>query len=93
MDEMAEAKRIAALEIRPDSDGEFDEIVARFADGMVHVETMSDKSCYVGFYWNDGRQLQWYISSKKPLRYHHEESVHVRGALLADPFSTGERGE
>lgn len=59
------------LEFRPDIDGEFDEIVARFADGMVHVETMTDKSCYVGFYWDDGRYCQWWISSSKKLSYSH----------------------
>lgn len=62
-----------ALEFRPDHEGEFDEIVARFADGMVHVETMNDTGCYVGFYWDDGRYCQWWISSKKKLHYHHDE--------------------
>ena len=61
------------LEFRPDENGEFDEIVARFADGTVHVETMSDKRCYVQFSWNDGRFCQWYISSGKALKYHHEQ--------------------
>jgi len=64
-----------ALEFRPDHKGEFDEIVARFADGMVCVETMDDNSCYVGFYWDDGRYYQWWISSKKTLRYHHEDGM------------------
>lgn len=63
----------ARLEFRPDSDGKFDEIVARFADGMVHVETLSKTGCYVGFYWNDGRICQWWINSKKPLEYFHED--------------------
>lgn len=53
------------LEFRPDSRGEFDEIVARFADGMVHAEMMDDKSCYVGFYWDDGRYCQWWFGTKK----------------------------
>lgn len=66
---------IAVLEFRPREDGSFDEIVARFADGMVHVETMSDKSCYVGFYWDDGRYCQWWISSRKRLEYHHEDGM------------------
>ena len=61
------------LEFRPDDRGEFDEIVARFADGMVHVETMSKTGCYVGFYWDDGRYCQWWIRSDKKLRYHHED--------------------
>lgn len=61
------------LELRPDSDGNFDEIVARFADGMVHVETLSDKGCYVGFYWDDGRYCQWWIGSKKKLHHSYEE--------------------
>lgn len=74
--ELAEARKAPTephLEFRPDENGEFDEIVARFADGMVHVETMSDKDCYVGFSWNDGRFCQWYISSGKALKYHHEQ--------------------
>lgn len=62
------------LELRPRDNGEFDEIVARFVGGMVHVETMSATSCYVGFYWNDGRILQWYINSARKLTYHHEVS-------------------
>ncbi len=61
------------LEFRPDHAGKFDEIVARFADGMVHVETMSGKTCYVGFYWDDGRYCQWWISSGKKLSYNHED--------------------
>ena len=61
------------LEFRPDENGEFDEMVARFSDGTVHVETMSDKRCYVAFRWNDGRFCQWYISSGKALKYHHEQ--------------------
>ena len=65
-----------ALEFRPDHEGQFDEIVARFADGMVHVETMSNKSCYVGFYWDDGRYCQWWISADKKLRYSHEDGQH-----------------
>jgi len=64
-----------ALEFRPDHKGRFDEIVARFADGMVHVETMSNKSCYVGFYWDDGRYCQWWVSSDKKLHYHHEDGT------------------
>jgi hypothetical protein len=61
------------LEIRPDSDGEFDEIVARFADGMVHAEMMSDKSCYVGFSWDDGRRLQWWFGTKKGKLWNNHE--------------------
>lgn len=55
----------AALEIRPDEDGEFDEIVARFADGMVHAEMMDDDCCYVGFYWDDGRYCQWWFGTER----------------------------
>ncbi len=64
-----------ALEFRPDQKGRFDEMVARFADGMVHVETMSGKSCYVGFYWDDGRYCQLWISGDKKLKYHHEDGI------------------
>lgn len=74
--ELAEARKAPTephLEFRPDENGEFDEIVARFADGTVHVETMSDKRCYVQFSWNDGRFCQWYISSGKALKYSHEQ--------------------
>lgn len=66
----------AVLEFRPDYKGRFDEIVARFADGMVHVETMSSTSCYVGFYWDDGRYCQWWISSDRKLQYYHEDGRH-----------------
>ena len=64
-----------ALEFRPDYKGRFDEIVARFADGMVHVETMSKTGCYVGFYWDDGRWCQWWINSAKKLEYIHDDCV------------------
>lgn len=63
------------LEFRPRENGDFDEIVARFSNGMVHVETMSATGCYVGFYWDDGRVCQWWINSKRKLEYYHEESV------------------
>jgi hypothetical protein len=64
------------LEIRPDSQGEFDEIVARFADGMVHAEMMSDKSCYVGFYWDDGRYCQWWFGTNRgKLWNNHEDGI------------------
>lgn len=65
------------IELRPDADGGFDEIVARFADGMVHVETLDDRSVYVGFYKPaDGPTasgLQLWISSKGILNYVHED--------------------
>jgi len=61
-----------ALEIRPDYKGNFDEIVARFADGGVHVETMSGKACFISIYWNDGRGCRLWISSDRKLEYHHE---------------------
>lgn len=63
------------LEFRPDEKGEFDEIVAAFADGSVHVETMSDQGCYVGFYWDDGRYCQWWIGVKgrSKLTYQHDD--------------------
>lgn len=62
------------LEFRPDDKGRFDEIVARKPD-MVHVETMTGKSVYIGFYWDDGRYCQLWISSDKKLSYHHEDGV------------------
>ena len=62
---MSEMKPVPHLEIRPDIDGSFDEIVATFADGMVHAEMMDDDSCYVGFYWDDGRYCQWWFSVEK----------------------------
>ncbi|HEX8413808.1 MAG TPA: hypothetical protein VF637_07975 [Sphingomicrobium sp.] len=55
------------LEVRPDYKGKFDEIVARFADGIVHVEMMTNKSVYIGFYCDDGRAHQLWISSDKKL--------------------------
>lgn len=62
------------LEPRPNRDGSFDEIVARFADGMVHAETMSDKSVYIGFYKDDGRAHQLWISAKGELRYNEADA-------------------
>jgi len=64
------------LEFRPDHKGRFDEIVARFADGgMVHVETMSSKSVFIGFYRPDiDEVLQFWISADGKLSYHHERS-------------------
>lgn len=73
--EIAKLAEIKPLEFRPDPDGNFDEIVARFADGMVHVETMNAKGCYVGFYWDDGRYCQWWISSDRKLRYEHGDGL------------------
>jgi hypothetical protein len=90
------------LEFRPRENGEFDEIVARFGDGMVHVETMSGTSCYVGFYWNDGLVCQWYINSARKLTYYHEVSRSVAtppdtqgagyGGLPAQVYSDEEGG-
>lgn len=83
------------IEFRPDYKGCFDEIVARFADGLVHVETMHGKACYVGFYWDDGRTCQWWISSEKKLHYHHEVTepaqnpAHMHRAAAS---KTGEKG-
>ena len=70
---------VERLEFRPDERGDFDEIVARFADGMVHVETMSDQGCYVGFYWDDGRYCQWWIgcTGRGKLTYSHEDGHHT----------------
>jgi len=62
------------MEVRPDSDGAFDEMVARFADGMVHVEMMDDNRVYIGFYRDDGRGHQLWISSKKKLRCNEEKA-------------------
>lgn len=59
------------LEFRPDDKGRFDELVARKPD-MVHVETMTDKAVYIGFYWDDGRYCQLWINADKKLRYSHE---------------------
>ncbi|MET0439145.1 MAG: hypothetical protein ABW043_16795 [Devosia sp.] len=58
------------LELRPRENGDFDELIARFSDGMVHVETMSARGVYIGFYCDDGRAHQLWISSDKKLRYH-----------------------
>lgn len=60
------------IEFRPDHKARFDEIVARNPD-MVHVETMSKSSCYIGFYWDDGRYCQFWIHADKgKLGYYHE---------------------
>ena len=66
-----------ALEFRPDHKGEFDELVARFADGGVFIETMSDQGVYVDFSWDGGRHCQLWITvgGKSKLRYHHEDDI------------------
>jgi hypothetical protein len=61
------------LEIRPDSKGEFDEVYARFADGMFCLETMTDKSVWIGLECDDGRYFHLWISSSGKLRYTHED--------------------
>jgi hypothetical protein len=40
---------------------------------MVHVEMMSDKSCYVGFYWDDGRYCQWWFGTNKGKLWNNHE--------------------
>lgn len=65
--------RVPHLEFRPDDRGEFDEIVATFADGVVHAEMMDDSSCYVGFYWDDGRYCQWWFGAKKGKLWNNHE--------------------
>lgn len=64
------------LEFRPDHNGDFDEFIARFDGGMVHVETTGAKSVYIGFYQTDiGETLQLWINSGGKLSYQHERSV------------------
>lgn len=63
------------LELRPDHKGNFDELVARFEDGMVHAEMMTSGSIYIGLYWDDGRYCQTWISSKKRLKVHSEHGT------------------
>lgn len=68
--------------------GRFDELVARFADGIVHVETMHKGGVYIGFYCDDGRGHQLWISANKGrLTYHTEDA-----SGPATPSQT-ERGE
>lgn len=62
------------LELRPDDKGGFDELVARFANGMVHVETMNAKGVYIGIYCDDGKAHQLWISSDKKLRYNEADA-------------------
>jgi hypothetical protein len=72
------------IEFRPDEKGNFDEIVALKPD-MVHVETMSKSSCYIGFYWDDGRYCQfWFHSTKGKLGYSHEHGSHPMPAALGE---------
>jgi hypothetical protein len=68
--------RVPHLELRPDDKGEFDELCAAFADGSVHMETMDKDSCYIGFYWDDGRYCQlWFGVKGKKLWYNHEHGT------------------
>ena len=64
------------IELRPDADGGFDELVATFADGGVHVEALDDGSVYIGIH-KPGQGppesgLQLWITSRGKLRYRHE---------------------
>lgn len=62
------------LEFRPDSKGKFDELVARFADGMVFFEDLGENGLYVEFNWKDGRYCQFWASAKRGcLHYNHED--------------------
>ena len=76
------------IELRPHEDGSFDEIVARFADGIVHVETMDDSSVYVGFSkpaegpTTSGLQL-WIRADRKELRYSHSDMGSAPADALA----------
>ena len=63
------------LEFHPDEKGQFDELVARFDNGIVHLEMMNDMALYLGFYWDDGSECQVWIDSGKCLRIHHEHSI------------------
>ena len=92
MSESSPSSAVPHLEFRPDHKGHFDEIVARFADGMVCVETMSNKGCYVGFYWDDGRYCQWWISAGKKLEYHHEHGNHGPARFTAQGVDRGIEG-
>jgi hypothetical protein len=69
--------RYPHLEIRNDDKGEFDELCVTFADGTVHMETMDTDSCYIGFYWDDGRYCQlWFgIKNRKNLWYNHDHGT------------------
>lgn len=58
----------AHLEFRPDHKGEFDELVARFADGSLFVEMMNDDAVFIDIQWDDGRYCHWWLSSKKRLK-------------------------
>ena len=60
------------LELRPDCHGEFDELIAKFADGQIVAEMMSDKGIHIGIYWDDGRYCDWWLTSKKKLRHNVE---------------------
>jgi hypothetical protein len=62
------------IEFRPDSRGNFDELVARFKDGFVFFEDLGENGLYVEFSWNDGRYCQFWAAAKRgKLAYNHEE--------------------
>lgn len=63
------------LELRPDHKGKFDELVARFADGMIHAEMLNPKGIYIGIYHDDGRYCQFWINSDKKLECRAEPGV------------------
>jgi hypothetical protein len=61
------------LEFRPDHRGEFDELVARFADGMIFAEMMDDSSIFIDISWDDGRYCHWWLGTEKKKLWHNFE--------------------
>lgn len=61
------------VEIRPNSDGSIDEIVARGCD--LHIEQMSNDGWYIGIVASDGSAWQFWIGSKN--RRSHVEVRHT----------------
>lgn len=68
------------LELRPADNGEFDELVAKNVE-MVHLETLTDQSLYIGIYGGAGEQMiQVWVNADKPLRIEQSsDGVEVMG--------------
>jgi hypothetical protein len=62
------------IEFRPDSRGEFDELIARFSDGLVFFEDLGENGLFVDIAFNDKRDgvRLWVAAKRGGLRYSHE---------------------
>lgn len=71
-----------AVEIRPDSKGEIDDIIANGC--ALHIERMSDDGWYLGIDGADGSHWQFWLGAKN-----RRSHVEVRHTEMAAPEKEG----